>query len=29
VLLQIGRRDDPGAPSVSACAQNPLAGFTP
>jgi mycofactocin biosynthetic radical S-adenosylmethionine protein MftC len=29
VLLTIGRRPDLGAPPVSACAEDPLAGFTP
>ena len=33
VLLQLSRRDDvlvsPAAPPVSACAEHPLAGFTP
>jgi mycofactocin biosynthetic radical S-adenosylmethionine protein MftC len=29
VMLQLGRRPGPESPPVSACAQNPLAGFTP
>ena len=29
VLLQLGRREDLTSPPVSACAENPLAGFRP
>jgi hypothetical protein len=29
VMLQLTRRGDLAAPPVSACAENPLAGFTP